>query len=304
MTTGKILFPIKKGLDAVPRLSMILWGLSSVGKTTFAATAPGEKLLIAFGSEEHASVIHRKDLGMIDMFSRTQEEVFLHGVGNNPFGLDHLLYDNKAIKTVIVDSLTPLQQLGLEKAVFDGVGKSKNFSPTMQNPGRPAWGGRNQNLIAIAKALLRVTAKHNVHIVFTSHEDDPVTRVDQNGVETIEKIRISLGGKLLNIMTSQVSEIWNMRHEPGGARNRIVTFRSSGYRTPMKTRMFSQQGEASFIWSYDPDRPDTDKDQMTIAKFYDQWIKGGMRRIAAPQNRRGGDSKDNVEQRHKPKDDA
>jgi hypothetical protein len=64
----------------------------------------------------------------------------------------------------------------------------------------------------------------------------------------------------------------------------------------MKTRLFDQKREAAFVLEYDPDRPDTDKDQMTIAKFYEQWVRSGMRRVIIPGNRRGGDNTDNAEQ--------
>jgi len=100
-------------------------------------------------------------------------------------------------------------------------------------------------------------------------------------------------------VSSQISEIWNLRLEPGGKRNRIITTRISGFRRPMKTRMFDQKGEAAFIWTYDPDRLDTDPGQLTITRFYNQWVKGQMKRIPVPGNRRDGDKIDNAEQRQK-----
>jgi len=233
---------------------------------------------------------------VMDLFSKSQEEIFKHGIGASPFGLDRWLYENRHIKTVVCDSLTAIQQLGLEKAVADGVGKSRDFTPTLQMPGRPAWGGRNQNLLAVMKSLLQVTAKHNVHMIFTAHENDPVTNKQ---TDAIESINMSLGGQLINLVSSQISEIWNIRLEPGGKRNRIITTRVSGYRRPMKTRMFDQKGEATFILNYDPDKSDEAPGQMTIAGFYNQWVKGGMRRIPVPNTRRGGDVMDNAEHRIK-----
>jgi AAA domain len=299
MNDKVVQFPIMTGADAVPRLAMIIWGLYNTGKTTWAATAPGDKLYLSFGDNEHVTVMHRKDVKFINLANKTPEEVFRHGIGPNPFGLDRILYENKGIKTLVVDSLTVVEQLGLEKAVLDGVGKSRDFSPTMQVPGRGAYGGRNQNLMGLVKSLLQVTGKHGVHIIFTGHENDPQTKSDSRGGDTLEVINMALTSKLLNTVSSSLSEVWNLRLEPGGRRNRIITTRVSGYRRPMKTRMFDQKGEASFVLQYDPDRPDTDPDQMTIAKFYNQWVKGGMRRILIPNNRRGGDVGDNAEQRLK-----
>jgi hypothetical protein len=78
--------PIKRGMDSVPRLSMILWGLANVGKTTLAATAPGEKLWLSFGDNEHASVAHSDDVHVMD-YSRCHLKTFLGmGVGQSHLG--------------------------------------------------------------------------------------------------------------------------------------------------------------------------------------------------------------------------
>src|SRR5262249_79288 len=223
-------YPIVRGLETKPRLSQILWGLYNGGKSTWAATPPGEKLWLSFGDNEHVSVAYRKDVHIMDLSSVSHTDVFRDGVGPNPFGLDKTLHDQRSIKSVVVDSLTAIQQLALEKAVYDKVGQSTKFSPSMQAPGRPAFGGRNQNLLSFMKSMLQVTGKHGVHIIFTAHEEDPVTASDGRGNDWVQTISMSLGGKLINIVSSQLSEIWNLRQEPGGKRNRIITTRVSGYR--------------------------------------------------------------------------
>ena len=268
---------------------MLLWGPPGCGKTTLAASAPGDKLWLSFGESEHLSVSSRPDVFVMNLANTPYDEVFKHGLGSSPFGLDAELYERKNIKTVVVDNLTVVQYLGLQKAVADGVGASRSFQPTMQSPGLGAYGGRNQNLIAIMKALLMVTGKHGCHIIFTAHEEDPVTRVDG----TIEFITMSLGGKLINNVTSALSEIWNYRQETGGKRQRIITTRVSGNRRPMKTRMFSQMGESSFAVNYDPEQPINAQGQMSISSIWEQWLKSGMKRIPVPSTRRGGDLEDN-----------
>jgi hypothetical protein len=282
-----------KGTETKSRLSLLLWGPQGGGKTTFAATAPGGKLWVSFGDNEHVTVQGRKDVWIMDYSDSSSEEVFEHGVGLNPFGLDKLLHDETQIETVVIDSLTQVQYLALEKSVNDKLGKSGNFIPTMQCPGRGAYGGRNSLTLEVVRAVLRVTAKHQVNVIFTAHERDPNTRIDSKGVEVIEEIRVTLGGQLKNQVACQMSEIWNLRQEPGGKRNRIITTRVSGYRNPMKTRMFMQNGEASFILNYNPDLPDDDPRQMTISRFLDQWYGGNAGRIPMPTNRRGGDITDN-----------
>lgn len=290
-------FPIKRGIDASVRLSMLLWGQAGSGKTTWAATAPGDKLWLSFGEGEHVSVSARSDVFVMDLSSIPADEVFKHGLGRNPFGLDKQLYDRRNIKTVVVDNLTAVQYLGLEKAVADRIGASHSFTPTMQAPGRSAYGGRNANLIALMKALIYITGKHKVNVIFIAHENDPVTKIDNRGVETVEHIGMSLGGQLVNNVSAQLSEIWNFRQEPMGKRQRICTVRVSGSRKPMKTRMFDQRGESSFIVNYDPNKPLNVLGQVTIASFWEQWHKAGMQRIQVPSSRAGGDKEDNTVQK-------
>lgn len=289
-------YPVTKGAGTTTRLALLLWGPASSGKTTWAATAPGNKLWITFGDNEHVTVMGRKDVWVMDLSGEKAEDVFRHGIGDSPYGLDKYLADDeigKEIETIVIDSLSAIQFLALEKAVADKVGAapSKNFIPTMQAPGRGAYGGRNMNLVGLMKSILRMTARHGVNVIFTAHESDPNTHPDG----TIESIRMSLGGQLINTMSSHMSEIWNLRQEPGGQRNRIVTVRLHGYRKPLKTRMFLQNGESSFILNYNPDLPDEAKGQMSIASFYYQW-RDKNNRIPVPSNRRREEAADNVAQ--------
>ena len=292
---NNVLFPTRRGADPNVRMSMLLWGPSGAGKTTWAATAPGDKLWLSFDEGEHLSVIGRKEKDIVykDFVGIQADEIFKHGTGSSPFGLDRELHDSRNIKTVVVDNLTAIQYFALQKSVADGIGRSANFTPTMQAPGIPAYGGRNQNLLGLVRSLLSVTGKHKVHIIFTAHESDPVTRMDR-GIETILHITLGLGGQLINGMTGSLSEVWNLRQDAGGKRNRIATIRVSGNRKPMKTRMFSQKGESSFVVNYDPDKPMNAPGQITIAGLWEQWLKCGMQRIPVPGTRPGGDTVDNV----------
>jgi AAA domain len=299
MTNG--LFPTKRGAEGSVRFAMLLWGPSGAGKTTWAATAPGDKLWLSFDEGEHISVIGRKeqDIFYKDFVGITADEIFKHGYGFSPFGLDKELAERRSIKTVVVDNLTAIQYFALQKSVADGVGASRAFTPTMQQPGIPAYGGRNMNLIGLVRSLLAVTGKHKVNIIFTAHEADPVTRMDK-GVETILHITMGLGGQLINGMSGSLSEVWNFRQDAGGKRNRIVTVRVSGNRKPMKTRIFDQRGESSFVVNYDATQPDRAPGQMTITSLWEQWLKNGMSRIPVPSTRKGGDDEDNTPVRFGP----
>lgn len=288
------LFPTKRGAESNVRFAMLLWGPSGAGKSTWAATAPGDKLWLSFDEGEHISVVGRKekDIFYKDFVGITADEIFKHGYGASPFGLDKELSESRNIKTVVVDNLTAIQYFALQKAVADGIGGSRNFTPSMQAPGIPAYGGRNQNLIGLVRSLIAVTGKHKVNIIFTAHEADPIMRNDR-GVETILHITMGLGGQLINSMTGSLSEVWNLRQDAGGKRSRICTVRYSGNRKPMKTRIFDQKGESSFIVNYDPDLPMNHSTQITIAGLWEKWLKGGMQRISVPSTRKGGDAEDN-----------
>lgn len=287
----KTLFPVNTGPDVNTRMVMLLWGQAGVGKTTWAATAPGNKLWLSFGDNEHVPVASRKDVYRIELFGLSPDDVFRHGAGTNPFGMRQVI-DKYNIKTIVCDSLTAVQDLALSKAVADRIGGSDKFTPTMAQPGRSAFGGRNQYLLEVLRAVAGLAAQMNCHMIFTSHENDPQTK-SEGGVETIDLISMSLGGQLVNKVSHRISEIWNFRQEQGGARNRIITTRISAKRRPMKTRMFDQHGSASFVLNYDPDKPDDAKGQMTIMGFHEQWIRSGLRRIPVPDNRKGGDDRDN-----------
>jgi len=289
----KGLFPVKSGADKNVRMVMLLWGQAGTGKTTFAATAPGNKLWLSFGDNEHVPVAHRSDVYRIELFGLSHDDVFKHGGGSNPFGIKQVIIDNN-IKTIVCDSLTAIQDLALSKAVADKIGGSPKFEPTMAQPGRSAFGGRNQYLLEVMRSISAIGAVMGCHVIFTSHENDPQTK-SEGGVETIDLISMSLGGQLVNKVSHRISEIWNFRQEQGGQRNRIITTRISAKRRPMKTRMFDQHGSASFVLNYNPDKPDNAPGQMTIAGFHDQWIRSGLKRIPVPDNRKGGDDRDNAD---------
>lgn len=259
--------------DDPDRIAMMLWGPSSAGKTTWAATAPGEKLWLSFGDNEHGSVKYRPDVHVADLSKLSLDDLFLHGQSDNPFGLDQLLNENENIQTVVADSATALTFRALEKAVKEGIGSSNKFKPTMMFPGQSAYGGRNGIVLQVVTGLMRVTAKYGVHFILTAHEADPT--MSKQDASIIDYIGVMLGGQLVNNMSLRMSEIWHYRHSTSGDRERIVSFRPTGNRRTMKSRMFRYDQEASFIADYDANKPD--EGQMTIASIWDDWcaVNGG-----------------------------
>ena len=266
--------------DTPLRMALLLWGPATCGKTTFAATAPGRKLWLSFGDNEHVSVSSRGDVIVASLFDLGVDELFKDAQSDNPFNLDKFLAEHDDVETVVVDSLTAITYRALQKAVKDGVGAGRGFRPTMEAPGISAYGGRNAIVLETLTGLLRITAKHGVHIIITAHEDDPVTR-QENGKDIIDYITVQLGGKLVNNMSWRLSEIWYMSQEDQGKRRRRLAVRPTRLRRPMKTRLFrSDQGQEFFL-DYNSEKPD--KGQMTIANWVNEWMEKQGEKINVPE---------------------
>lgn len=258
------------------RMTILLWGPAGDGKTTWASTAPGVKLWLSFGDNEHQTVLDRKDVKVMHLYKHSFEEVLKHGRSDSPFGLDQILHKDTSIETVVLDSVTALTDMALRQAVKDQIGAGKGFSPTMEHPGMSAYGGRNAITLDVLTKVLRITAKHDVHLIITAHEADPER--DKEGV--VQFITIMLGGKLVNNVTYRLSEIWYLCQDSKG---RQLAVRPWLKHRPMKTRMFTGMGEPAFVLPYDSNKPD--KGQMTIASFYEKWVSTGQK-LPIPQSRR------------------
>lgn len=272
---------VTTGMDTIARMALFIWGAATCGKSTFAATAPGDKLWLSLGDQEHAAIMHRKDVHVVNLSALTTEELFKHAQSDNPFGLDSFLQENENFETVVMDSATALTYRALQQSVAKGIGSGRGFVPTIEAPGQSAYGGRNAIVLAVLTGILRVTAKHGVHVIITAHEGDPINRIE-NGKELIDYYTIMLGGQLVNNMTWRLSEIWYMSQAPHGDRERKIAVRPTRLRKPMKTRMFSGKDEPEFILNYDADLPDDTKGQMTIAKWYNAWRDSGCKKLRVP----------------------
>ena len=270
------MFEIEKHERLVKRMTMILWGPAGVGKTTLAATAPGHKLWLSFGDNEHVSVAGRNDVEVMPLYKYSYDDVLKHGRSPNPFGLDNILEKRDYIDTVVLDSITALTDMALRKAVDAGLGASREFRPTMEHPGMSAYGGRNAITLDVVYRLLTVTAKHGVHLIITAHEADP--EKDKEGV--VQYITIMLGGKMVNNVSCRLSEIWYLSED---AKGRQLAVRPTRKHRPMKSRMFRGVGEPEFFLTYDSDKPD--EGQMTIASFFDKWAANGSK-LPIPPSRR------------------
>src|SRR4051812_15258663 len=90
------------------RFSLLLWGLSGCGKTTLAASAPGNKLLINFDPDGPVSLGPRDDVVLIDLSTEkyTVVDIFktdddpLLPIGDKKYRLSKIIQDLN-IETVI-----------------------------------------------------------------------------------------------------------------------------------------------------------------------------------------------------------
>lgn len=269
-------FEVTTNAETSRRMTILLWGPAGSGKTTWASTAPGKKLWLSFGDNEHQSVMDRKDVAVMPLYKHTYSEVLKHGRSENPFGLDHILEQDRDIETVVCDSVTALTDMALREAVDKRLGMGKGFVPTMEHPGMSAYGGRNAITLEVMTMLLRITAKHDVHLILTAHEADP--EKDKEGI--VQYITIMLGGKLVNNVTWRLSEIWYLDLD---SRGRQLAVRPWLKHRPMKSRMFTGMGEPAFVLPYDSNKPD--KGQMTIASLYEKWVSGNTK-LSIPASRR------------------
>lgn len=290
----------RTGPELTARMAVLIWGLAGCGKTTWAATAPGTKLWLSFGDQEHVAIKDREDIIVAELAEVGYDDLFKHAQSDNPFGLDRILSEQRDIETVVCDSATAIAFRALQKAVGEKIGSSKRdgFIPTMMHPGHGAYGGRNAIVLETLTGLLRITAKHDVHLIITAHEDDPV----KDGQGVVQYITTMLGGKLVTNMTWRLSEIWHMSQSPTGERERKIAVRPYGHRRPMKTRMFSDKGPVNFRLTYDADKPDDAPGQMTIKKIYYDWADSGGRKLLVPSDSHKGNGSTEVpEQGNKPK---
>lgn len=271
---------IKDKAGDKPRITLLLWGLSSAGKTTFACSAPGEKLIINFDPDGYRSVMHRKDVHVLDAAS-LDLETFENKINQeHPLNLGTFLEENPQIETVIIDSLTTLQQSCLANAVRKKIGRSNQFTPSIETPGLSAYGARNAIMLRIVSNILRITGKLNRHVIAIAHEDAPHT--DKDGA--VMYITTHIADRIRDAMHVRFSEIWwlNKDHKDREGTKRTIAISPTLGHKPMKSRMFVSNDEPSFalVWNADKDK------YQPLADWYTLWEKAG-KKIPLPTQKKG-----------------
>jgi len=258
---------IKSAADSQQRMSCLLWGPPGAGKTVYACSAPGNKLLINFDPDGPNSLGARDDVFIMDLSSEKNAVVDKFN-SDDPYGLSKTLADPEGIGTVIVDSTTAYSQLAVEKGI------SITKGATLERPSPGAYGARNAITLRMMTSLLRLTGRFNKHIIFTTHEDK---ETDKDG--NFLNYTLMLGGKLGSQAALQLSEVWHLSEDNG---KRRIMVRPGRMRKPMKTRMFGTNGKLEFDSAYDQFGPDAPYGKHSIASFLEEYEANGRNKIQVP----------------------
>lgn len=260
---------IQSSSDLKTRMVGVLWGDSGVGKTTYAGSLPGKKLIVNFDPEGFLSLAHRDDFDLIDL---SVENAKSAGDKAQKVG-DYIVANADQYESVIVDSLTTLAEMSLNHAIAVGVGKSKTFTPSLLTPGLSAYGGRNNVFNDVISRILRATGQKGLHCFMLAHAADPIQ--DESGNSIAQSIL--LADKMRTQTTLKASEIWHITESSKG---RTIFLRPFGVKAPMKSRMFSTDQIDRFTLNYDPSKSDEEQPH-SLLNIYKTWVEGGKQKLTS-----------------------
>lgn len=263
---------VKPSTTLEHRLAGIIWGDAKVGKTTWAMSLPGRKLLINFDPDGYLSIAHRDDFDLLDLSLLPAREAIEQGKKV----ASYILENKTKYQSVVFDSLTTLVSVALEDAVERGIGKSAVFTPTIDAPGLAGYGGRNNNANTIIDKILRATAINKQHCFFLAHTDDP--EYDKKGENIIQQT-IMLSAKIRNSAALKVSELYHLGIGSGG--KRIVYTHPFGVLKPMGSRIFDTTKVQRFDLKYTTEKPDEEQ-SCSLASIYNAFIAKGSKLTEAP----------------------
>lgn len=179
--TSSISSQIKPLTELESSLTMLAYGIAGTGKTVFGATFPKPLLLIDIKEKGTESVQDVQGVEVIRVNQWQQLE-----------DLYWFLKDGTKYKSVIIDQMTAMQGLGMEKIRAD-----KNMKPTEVFSQR-SWGqlsGLLQTWIYNYKEL----SEQNYNICFLAHEK--ITKSDDDA-DTDDRIAPQVGAALMGSVQS------------------------------------------------------------------------------------------------------
>lgn len=256
--------------EASTRLAGIIWGAAKTGKTTWACSLPGRKLIINFDPDGFITVAHRNDVDIIDLSQLAAIDAIKQAQKIGAF----ILENADKYESVIVDSLTTLTDIALEDAVIRGVGKSPKFTPTIDAPGLTGYGARNNTVNGVIDKILRATAQKKLNCFFIAHEDD--AEMSDDG-KTLVQQTIMLSAKIRNKAGLKVSEIYHITANNG---KRTVYTAPFGIKKPMGSRMFDMNAVGRFTLDYDFNIADEEQ-PTSLVNIIKAWKANGHKKMTS-----------------------
>lgn len=251
------------------RLAGLIWGEAKTGKTTWAMTLPGRKLLVNFDPDGYTSVAHRDDFSLLDLSQLPDSEQVNQAKKVGTF----IQQSEDQYDSVIVDSLTSFATAALRDAVNRGVGKTPKFTPTLDAPGLVAYGARTNSMISVIDGILRATSQRKQHCFFITHDEDP--EYDDDGKHIVRQTMM-LPAKSRKAASIKVSEIYYISRNSRG--ERTVYLSPFGVITPMGSRIFDTKAVPKFTLQYDAMQDDAGQKD-TLEAIFASWEKNGRRKL-------------------------
>lgn len=264
------------GQEAKPpkagRMSLLLWGMAGVGKTTLASTLPGKKALINFDPDGPASVPDDPDMQVFDLSGVENHKIIpLLKSESEPFGVTAEMLEY--FDSFIIDSLTSIE----ERTLSHGIKEIKGA--TLERPSPGAYQARNNVLVTGVRQLLAVTGRAKKHVCFIAHEG--ALNTTDEGVAL--NITVALGGKNPQNIASKINECWNMFED---TKNRkMIIVRKGRMREPLKSRMFDTMDGYEFEWQWDT-RDRDDPKNMWIRDWFEQWKANDFKKLPLPERKK------------------
>jgi hypothetical protein len=250
------------------RLAMLIWSDAGVGKTTLAATAPGNKLFVMFDPDGALSLSDRADVRVLDLSDRNHVMVMGEFRKDDPFQLTRYLTANPDIETVVIDSVTTLAYAALREAV----GHAQNKNSTMESPGINGYAWRNATVLRACTSVMTVTKRLGRNVIFLTHEAAP----DRDTEGRIVSITMALSEGTANQVGLRLNEVWWMQDTNGV---REISVRPCKQRKPMKSRLFLTEGnKTTFTWHYNPETLIGEG----IADWFHMWQANAGKKIPLP----------------------
>ena len=257
--------------DKATRLSLLLWGPPGCGKTSYALTAPGRKLLVLLDPDGDASIANLPDVQVLDLTKISRRDAV-----DTPKSLQFTAWLEKnadAFDTLIFDSATSYARIATSEAVAQKIGASTTFTPTIEQPGISAYGARKAWIVEALTNLVNVTSRLQKHIIITAHEDAP----ERNQKGELLYITMTITEKAQTDVNPFISEIWHMSRNE---REQKILVRNARSFKPMRTRLFSNVQPPEFTLKFDPalgqDQPHA------LATLYNTWIDGNKQPVDIP----------------------